>query len=63
MFLTNAVNFGIGSAFSIGPGCAFSKGLLFLNVQSIKYAISWLTLEAYLEPSRKSTMDLSFNNS
>ena len=26
VFLTNIVNFGIGSAFSIGPGSAFSKG-------------------------------------
>ena len=63
VFLTNTVNFGIGSAFSIGLGSAFSKGPLFLKVQFIKYVIWWLTLELYLEPSQKSTMELSFENS
>ena len=39
VFLTNAVNFGIGSAFSMGLGSAFSKGMLFVKVGFIKYAI------------------------
>ena len=63
VFLTYTVNFGIGSAFSVGHGSAFSKGPLFLKVRFIKYAIRWLTLEAYLEPSRKSMMELLFENS
>ena len=63
VFLTNTMNFGIGSAFSLGPRSAFSKGPLFLKVRFIKYAIWWLTLEAYLEPSRKSTMKIFFENS
>ena len=63
VFLTNRVNFGIGSAFSIGPGSVFSKGPLFLKAQFIKYVIWWLTLEVYLEPSQKSTMELFFENS
>ena len=63
MLLTNTVNVGIWSVFSIGPGSAFSKGPLFLKVRFIKYATEWLTLEAYLEPSRKSTNKLLFENS
>ena len=63
VFLTNTVNFGIGSAFSIGLGSAFSKGPLFLKVKFIKYVIWWLTLEVYLEPSQKSTMELFFEKS
>ena len=31
--------FGIESAFSIGPGSAFSKGPFFLKVRFIKFAI------------------------
>ena len=69
MFLTNTVNFAIGSNFCKGSGCAFSKGPFLLKVRFIKYAITlwlilvWLTLEVYLEPSRTSAMELLFKNS
>ena len=53
--MTNTVNFGKESA--------FSKGILFLKVCFIKYAIRWLTLEAYLEPSQTSAIELFFENS
>ena len=39
VFLTNAVNVGIGSVFSVGPESAFSKGPLFMKFRFIKYAI------------------------
>ena len=69
MFLTNTVNFAIGSIFCKGSGSAFSKGPFLLKVHFIKYAITlwlilvWLTLEVYLEPSRTSAMELLFKNS
>ena len=57
------MSFGIGSTFFIGPGSAFSKGPIFVKVRFIKYVIWWLKLEAYLELSRISTMELFFENS
>ena len=53
MFLTNTVNFGIGTTFSKGP--------LFLRIRFIKYIIWWLILEAYLELSQTSTVEINFS--
>ena len=62
VFLSNTVNFGTGSTFFVGPESAFPKGPLFPKVRFIKYVIWWLTLEAYLEPSRKPTMAIFSEN-
>ena len=46
-----------------GPVSTFSKGPLLLKVHFTKYAIWWLTLEAYLKQSQTSAIELLFKNS
>ena len=63
LFLTSAMNFGIGTAICKGSGSTFSKGPLILWVRFIEYVIWWLSPDAYLEPIGTSTMELLFENS
>ena len=54
VFLTNTVNFGIGSAFFIGPGSAFSKGPLSEDPVSKVCHLIWYAFDkvCHLPPAR-----------